>query len=374
MKHALILGTLAGQTDAIRLLKEMGWKVSACGRRREGPGPNVADGFHLVDILDVDGVCALVEREGVDIVYSVGSDIAMPTVAAVSERLNLPLFHSLETTETLHRKVLLRTFLNRNDISPVQFCRARVEADLEAFSAYPAILKPTDSQGQRGITVVGSLDEARAALPRALAESKSGEAILEEFIDGPEVSVHVFVVDGRVAFYLPSDRITRDAPALGVATGHAIPATCLDDVTGPQVADVVQRFVAALGVRNGPLYFQMMLSPEKGPRIIEVAPRLDGCFMWRQIELHTGFNIMKACFERLAGQRWTPPAAWDEKVSHTLRFHFQKTGEPFAAAIHRPAEGDDVVYQEFHYREGDPVRATNGRMEKVGFYIVKARV
>ena len=371
-RRALILGTLAGQVDAIEVLRAAGWSVYTCGHRREGPGVEAADEFFLVDILDVEAVAALADRLGVDIVYSVGSDIAMPTVARVSERLGLPMFHSVEITDTLQRKDLLRDALDRAGLSPVQHRTLASTADLEGFSTFPAIVKPSDSQGQRGITVVETLDEARSVVETALGFSNSGTAIIEEWLDGPEISVHVFVVDGVVRFFLPSDRYVWKGELIGVASGHAMPAHALDDATRPALERLVQDFATSLGIETGPLYFQLILT-ENGPRIVEVASRLDGCHLWRLTEQHTGFNLMAACFSVLAGEPWVDPEPWDDRITDELHFYLGPPNRPFHLADYLPPADTVVTYQEPQVDEGDLPRDANGVVSRLGYYMTTDR-
>lgn len=369
-RSALILGALPGQADAMHRLRAAGWRVYACGHVREGAGVEAADEFFVVDILDPAGVAALAKELAVDVVYSVGSDIAMPTVAAVSEQLGLPLFHSPAVTETLHRKDLLRSFLTTNGLSPVPHQVVRTADDLTGFVAYPAIVKPVDNQGQRGITVVEDHDGAVAALPAALASSRNGAAVIEQLLDGPEFSVHVFVVDGVAHLLLASDRHVWDGPLTGIPSSHTMPSRELDDVTTAQVKGLIDAFVAALGVTNGPLYFQMILTGD-GPRIIEVAPRLDGCHLWRLIEVHTGFDLMQTVFDVLSGGEWPGDPALPADVHHTLRFHLTDPKIPFEPADHSFADLGEVVFEEFHTEPGELARDVNGAVARLGYAITR---
>lgn len=369
-RSALILGALPGQADAMHRLRSAGWKVFACGHRREGAGVEAADDFFVVDILDVDGVAELAERLGVDVVYSVGSDIAMPTVAAVSERLGLPLFHSSEITQILHRKDLLRTFLAEQDLSPVAHRIVLSAADLDGFTTFPAIVKPVDSQGQRGITIVEDRAAAEAALPAAIEASHSGRAVIEEFLVGPEITVHVFVVDGEARILPASDRIVWEGPLTGIPSAHVMPARTLDDTSTAQMDDLIRRFVAALGARNGPLYFQLILTAA-GPRIVEVAPRLDGCHLWRLLEVHTGFDILSACFTQMLGDPWPGDPDVPTGVSHTLRFHLTDPRIPFDPAAHSFADLGEVVFEEFHVEPGELARDVNGHVARLGYAITE---
>lgn len=369
-RSALILGALPGQADAMHRLRAAGWTVYACGHVADGPGVDAADEFFVVDILDVDGVAALCTQLAVDVVYSVGSDIAMPTVAAVSERLGLPLFHSSRITETLHRKDLLRGFLAEAGLSPVTYRVIRDDSELAGFETYPAIVKPVDSQGQRGITIVADEEQARAALPAAWAASRNGAAVVEELLVGPEVSVHVFVVDGRIELFLPSDRHVWDGPLTGIPSAHVMPSRVLTEDDAAEVRRLAERFIDALGVRTGPLYFQLIVT-ETGPRIIEVAPRLDGCHLWRLIEVHTGFDLLTTCFTMLAGDPWPGVPAGGGDHQHTLRFHLTDPAVPFEPEAWDLGRFGEVVFEEFHVPPGAMARDTNGHIARLGYGITK---
>lgn len=369
-RSALILGTLPGQADAMHRLRAGGWTVYACGHRREGMGVEVADEFFLADIVDADEITDLAARLHVDVVYSVGSDIAMPTIAQVNERLGLPGFHDVETTEILHRKDRLRRFLEENDLSPVRHRRLTTATDLEGFRAYPAIVKPTDSQGQRGITIVASPGEAVAALPAAVAASRTNTAIIEELLEGPEVSIHVVVVDGSVELFLPSDRHVWDGPLVGIPSAHTMPSRFLRGPDARLAEELVDRVVGALGVDDGPLYFQMILTAG-GPRIVEIAPRLDGCHLWRLIEIHTGFDLLTALFRLLCGHPWVGPEDWDDGVPHTLRFHLGDPRRAFLPSEYSSEAFGEVEFEEFHVRSGERPRDTNGVVARLGYAIVR---
>lgn len=350
-------------------LRARGYRVLACGHQPDGPGVDNADQFFQVDILDVDAVEGLARSEGVEFVYSVGSDMAMPTVAAVSQRLGLPYFHDLDTTELLHRKVQLRSFLNAHELSRVEFRVVRTADDVVDFPTYPAIVKPSDSQGQRGISIVNDELEALAAVGDALACSRSGEAVIEELLGGPEVSVHVFVVDGEVRFLLPSDRFVWEGPLTGIPSGHGLPSHFLSPTSSVETSRLIHDVVEALGIRTGPLYFQLKLT-ESGPRIIEIAPRLDGCHLWRLVRLHTGFDILDRCFGMLAGEPWVDVEPFDDDVDHVLWFYLSAPDVPFDPNQWSLAEGR-LVYEEFQLDPGELPRDINGVIARVGYGIVE---
>lgn len=372
-KRALILGGLAGQLDAVSSLQSLGWEVHACGHDREGPVVTRAAGFHIVDIRNVDDVTELAKNLDVQFLYTVGSDIAMPTVSQVSERLGLPHFLDSNRTQILRDKGALRSFLDRHGLSPVAFRVITCVQDLEFRFAYPAMLKPVDSQGQRGIKIVTNRDEAAAALPAALAASQSGSAILEEYLDGPEISVHIFMSDGRIVFYEPSDRHVWDGPLPGVAQGHTIPSKWVSaHGVELELRGMVEAFVAALEVQNGPLYFQLKLT-SRGPRIIEVAPRLDGCHLWRLIKSRYGIDLLKCCWASLMGFELPSLSRIVTGREATLWFHLVPAGRPVEVPALAADAEEGLVFEEFHLDSSGKPRDTNGTISRAGYRITVAR-
>jgi biotin carboxylase len=134
----------------------------------------------------------------------------------------------------------------------------------------PAVVKAPDRQGQKGLTLVQSEAELPDAIARAVEESRSGAAIVEELVSGPEVTVNAFSLRGEFHPLTVTDRLTAESPAFGVALAHVWPSEA-----GGKAAEVAESAVAALGIENGPTYTQLRIGPE-GPQVIEVAARLGG--------------------------------------------------------------------------------------------------
>jgi biotin carboxylase len=134
----------------------------------------------------------------------------------------------------------------------------------------PSVVKAPDRQGQKGLTLVRSEEELPRAIARAIEESRSGVALVEEVVDGPEVTVNAFSLRGEFHPLTVTDRLTAEPPAFGVALAHVWPSE-----VGGEAAGVAEAAVRALGIENGPSYTQLRIGPN-GPQVIEVAARLGG--------------------------------------------------------------------------------------------------
>lgn len=366
LKKAIVLGVGNAQVDLIRHLKSDGWWVIGCSYRREGRGLEDVDQFALLNIMDMEGIERLARSEKVDLVYSIGSDLAMPTVARVSFRLGLPCLVPAETAGMLHNKLLLRGFLAEHAISPIRHKRVCEQGDLDDWTIFPAIIKPVDNQGQRGVFLAASLEEARGGLENSLKFSRSKALIIEEFLEGPEVSVNTFVVNGETIFNEMSDRLVVEGYAGGIPRGHIYPSVhCPADVRS-EVQTLTALCNHALGIQNGPVYYQAILTCN-GPRIVEVTPRLDGCHIWRLIKTVGGVDLLEASIDCLLGNSRPDLPCGEELPTRYLGFYYSLPYQEFRRTDH-PAAGD-VDHLEYYYDNGETVRPINGYLEKVGYYI-----
>lgn len=367
MKRILILGAGNAQIDAIEYCKFRGFKVCGCSYSKEDKGIPLLDYFEQVDIKDINKVAALAEKFKADVIYSVGSDLAMPTVMKVSEQMNLPHFISYETAQICHAKHLMRNALGENfsGNAPFVVCDSLEEA--LTFQNFPAMMKPVDSQGQRGCFRIDSKKEIETYFDISLAYSVEGKVIIETFVDGPEISVNAYMQDGELKFALVSDRIVFDEYPGGIIKEHLVPSSFADEEAKAETIDLVKRVAKKLGINNGPCYYQIKLNSENHPILLEVTPRLDGCHMWNLIKHYCGVDLLEASFQHLLENKkvMTDPIIFP-KTEYKLTFNCKKTGAYFDREEY-DCSGAEYVF--WYYETGEVVRKLNGFMEKGGYQI-----
>lgn len=368
-RKVLILGASNAQIDAIEYCKARGMEVCGCSYTTVDNGIPLLDHFGQVDIKDTDGVLALARKLDVDVIYSIGSDIAMPTVMKVSKIMGLPHFISQETADICHAKHRMREALGKDFVGNAAYvvCGSLEEA-LE-FKEFPGMMKPVDSQGQRGCFRVDNREDIAANFAVALDYSREGKVIIETFIDGPEVSVNAYMQDGNLRFALISDRIVFDEFPGGIIKEHRVPSTFADDRAKEEIIDLVKRMTKKLGIDNGPCYFQIKLNKENHPVILEVTPRLDGCHMWNLIKHYCGVDLLDASFTHLLENKpvLTEPVVFPN-TEYKLSFTCKETGATFDRSEYDVADAQTVFW---YYQTGDRVRKVNGFMEKGGYVIRK---
>ena len=234
---------------------------------------------------------------------TVSADRAVPVVAAVTERLGLPTIG----TDVAHRmthKIAMRRTLAEEGVPQPPFAAVRSLAEGRAALetvGLPAVLKPVDSGGQRGLFRIETAGDLESHLHSALAESPGREAILEGFVEGTEMNGIVVVRNGDARMVTLSDRLRPDGVGFGVGWIHLYPASIHSDQLG-LAERVAERSVAALGLRDGIAFPQLIASPDGGVSVVEVAARIPGGQMADLVRHAVGVDLVELALRFALGE------------------------------------------------------------------------
>ena len=266
-RRLLVLGAGPAQLGLLEAARARGdLDVIAVDRDPQAVGFALADERAVLSSEDEEAVDRLARAREVDGLVSPGSDWPVGIAARVAERIGLP--HPIDgrTGSVATSKARQRDAFTAAGVPhPRAFDPRRRELP------FPVVVKAADRQGQRGLALVERRDELGAAVAAALAESRGGGVLVEEHVEGPEVTVNAVSADGRFVPLTVTDRLTAPPPAFGVALAHVWPSAHQQEAA----AEVARAAVAAVGIRDGPSYTQLRLGPD-GPVVMEVAARLGG--------------------------------------------------------------------------------------------------
>ena len=360
----LILGVGNYQIDAIQYCKDAGYRVISCSCRDDDPGMPLIDGFRLIDLRDAEGITDFARDEHAILVYSIGSDIAVPSIAQASEALGLPHYISTETARICQNKGLMRKALAQTQWSLPFVVTDSLDVARE-FQAFPAMMKPVDSQGQRGCYRVDSTEDIERHFADSAGFSSTGDVIIERFVDGPEISVNAFLRGGNLEFFMPSDRYSFSEYPGGIIKEHGLPCRALTENALAKVEQLVKDVTKCIGLSDGPAYFQIKLDGEN-PHVLEVTPRLDGCNMWRFIKMYCGYDLLAASLDTLLGTPSQQPEPAPREGDWRLTFMSSKPDVPFDRSAY---DIEGAEYVQWYYETGDIVARSNGYMEKGGYRI-----
>ncbi|KOG28571.1 hypothetical protein ADK37_39605 [Streptomyces resistomycificus] len=175
---------------------------------------------------------------------------------------------------------------------------ARVRDPEEVYGlglAHPWVVKPLDDGGSNGVRLCRDPDEAADHVRLLLKDThnergqrKIPAALVEEYVDGPEVSVELLVRGGEVRVLAVTAKQLGELPYF-CETGHQVPAA-LGSGLDERCAEVAARSLAAVGFDFGAAHVELRLAAD-GPRLIEINCRPAGDRITRLVALSTGVDL-----------------------------------------------------------------------------------
>lgn len=380
MKTVLFVGAGRHQRRAILRAQELGLRVVAVDRNPDAPGLAAADVAEAVDFTDAEAVTEVGRRHGVEGVLTVSADRAVPVVAAVAEALGLPGIGS-ETAHLMTNKIAMRRTFADAGVPQPRFAAARdlqsARVALDAVGV-PAVLKPADSGGQRGIFYVESQDELDGHLHVALDESPTNEAIVEGFHDGLELNGIVIAREGEAFPLTLSDRLRPPGIGFGVGWIHVYPASIYADVL-EEAERVAVHAVKAVGLRDGIAFPQLIVSDDGSVRVVEVAARIPGGQMADLVRHAVGVDLVEVALRQALGKPVSDELALPQfKQPLAIRFLTAQPGPlPTGRVVSvgslepvRAAEG--VVQADTYLQVGETIRPVRLDGDRRGYVIATA--
>jgi len=284
MKEKLIiLGAGVMQGPAIKIAKELGFFTIALDGSSKAPSVSMADQFEQIDLKDKESIETFArsiqgssERLGI---MTAGTDFSA-SVAWVAEKLSLPGI-PYEAALNASDKSRMRECFKKASLPSPDFFTITKNDTLDSISLpFPVVIKPVDNMGSRGCRRVDTIEEFPQAAKTAINFSRSGKAIVENFMDGPEFSVDAVVYHGEITICGLADRHIFFPPYF-IEMGHTMP-TAIDKEKQNAMLETFRAGVRSLGIAQGENIGAAkgdIKLTEKGPMIGEIAARLSGGYM-----------------------------------------------------------------------------------------------
>jgi biotin carboxylase len=380
VKTVLFVGAGRHQRRAIQRAKELGLRVAAVDRNPDALGLAEADITRVVDYADADAVLKALGRVKLDGVLTVSADSAVPVVAAIAERRGLPGI-GVETAHLMTHKVAMRRRLADAGVPQPRFAALRRLSERHRALdevGVPAVLKPADSGGQRGVFRVVSMDDVEAHLHEAISTSPTGEAILEEFVDGTEMNGIVIARSGEPTPLTLSDRLRPPGIGFGVGWIHVYPAT----VYGHQLEEserIAAYAVKALGLEDGIAFPQLIAMPDGRVAMVECAARIPGGQMADLVRHAVGVDLVEVQLRFALGEE-LPDELVRPRFEQPLAIRFL-TAEPGplpagrvvrVGSLEKVLAFPGVVQAETYLQVGETIRPVRLDGDRRGYVIAVA--
>jgi biotin carboxylase len=372
----LFVGAGRHQRRAILRARQLGLRVVAVDGNPDAAGLAHADVAEVADFADLGAVVDVARRHRVDGALTVAVDRAVPVVAAVAEELGLPGIGA-RTAHLMTHKVAMRRRLAEGGVPQPRFAAVRVRREAAPAAhtvGFPAVVKPADSSGGRGLFLLRSFDDLDRHLHAALSESPTGEAILESFTDGLELNGLVLVRGGEPQVLLLSDRLRPGGEGFGVGWIHSYPSRLFGDVL-EEAERVALRTVRTLGLRDG-IAFPQLIVHDGTVTLVEVAARVPGGQM-ADLAFHAlGIDLVEIALRQALGEEVPDDLAGPSHQTPTaVRFLTARPGPlPLGkvtkvGGLERVLRAEGVVQADVFLEEGEVIRPVRLAADRRGYVI-----
>ena len=280
MKKIMLLGGSAQQVVAIKTAKRLGLYTILCDYLSNNPGQYYADRYYSISTTDKKSVLNIAQDECIDYIIAYASDPAAPTATYVAEKMGLPT-NPYKAVKTLCNKDLFREFLSSHGFNTPKAkgftTKDEALADIASFTL-PIIIKPVDSSGSKGATVLHSLSDIEAAMDFAFSFSRGHRIIIEEFIEKKHaylIGGDIFVSGGKVIQWglMNCHRDSSVNPLVPV--GKSYPPL-LKEADLQSVKETLQKLVTGLGIQFGPMNVELIIDKNNRVFPIDIGPRSGG--------------------------------------------------------------------------------------------------
>lgn len=305
MKKLLILGAGIEQLPGIKQAKLMGLYVIAFDYNPQAPGFEYCDEHYVISTIDIDKAVEKASELLPDGVITLASDMPMRTVAAIGEKLGLRTIDS-QTAIRATDKGIMRRALEEHGVPIPEYHTVNCESDFLCVAQKfidrdtRFICKPTDNAASRGVVLCDKTTNLENAYKYCKDSSRKGTIIVEEYMEGYEVSVETIAEDGIVHVIAITDKLTSGAPNF-VELGHSQPSMLSKEIQ-ETIVDIAVKANKAIGIENGPSHTEIIVT-KQGPKIVELGARLGGDNInTHLVPLSTGVSIVECVIRCALGE------------------------------------------------------------------------
>lgn len=370
MKKLLIIGASILQLPAIKRAKELGYYVGVIDYNPNAIGVPFADEYFNVSTVDAEGVARTAEGFAPDGIMTLATDMPMRSIAVACERLGLPGISYDTAIKSTDKGEMIKAFEECEVEHPWYFILTKSD-DIDMIIdklTFPCISKPTDNSGSRGVMLIHNKEELTEAVTYSSSNGRSGGVIVEEFLQGKEVSVEVITVDEIPHILNVTDKLTTGAPHF-VEMGHTQPSR-IDEDNLCKIRDLACRAVKAVGIKNGPAHVEIMLTAN-GPKMIELGARMGGdCITTHLVPLSTGIDMIDATIRIACGEK--PDI--DKKYCKGSAIRYFNVPNGVIQSIDGCDEArsiDGIIEISFTKEIGETVGNIGSSVDRVGFVIAQ---
>ena len=374
MKKIMLLGGSEQQIIAIKTAKRLGYYTVLCDYLPDNPGQYYADKFYEVSTTDKTAVLEVAKNEKIDGIVAYATDPAAPTAAFVAEKLGLAT-NPYNSVDILCNKDKFRKFLKDNGFnSPKAYCfetASEAKDKVEEFD-FPIIVKPVDSSGSKGVSVLHDSNEFDKAIEFALSYSRCKKVVVESFIEKKSsymVGGDIFVINGKVEIWGLMNSLRDSMVNPLVPVGESYPSI-ISDLDSEKVKSTLQSLVDKLEMRNGAMNIELIIDKNDQVWLIDIGPRNGGNMIPDLLGYIFNVDIVEMTLKCAMGEDISFKTEESECFYATFNLHTNKNG--LFKGVEFSEELEKYIFKKCIYKkEGDFVEYYDNSTKIIGIIFLK---
>lgn len=370
MKKLLVIGAGFLQNFVIKKAKSLGYVTLAVDANPDAVGFSCADRHAVINIVDEQACLEYARKEKVDGVLTAATDYGVLTAAYICREMGL---HGLdyEVAKTIKNKYKIRKCFYENRVDDTaQAYEINAETDLDDLAnklVYPVMVKPCDGSGSRGASRVDDKGTLRNACFDAINSSITHRAVIETFVFGREYGAESLVVNGEAHVLAIMKKVMTEPPYYA-ELGHAIPSELPIEVE-ERAKECVRKAIHALGVNNGSVNMDMIITEKGKIHIVDVGARMGGNLIGSHIiPLGTGIDYMANMIRVAVGDEVDLSPAF-EKQPVATRLLALTPGEVESLPDFEQLEHEYKAQIEHHLALGDVITPYRTNLDGCGYVV-----
>ena len=207
---------------------------------------------------------------------------------------NLPCYGTKEQFDVFTSKDKYKALCRQYNVPTIK--EYSIDSDNISF---PVLVKPVDGSGSRGITICHNREELNDAYQKAIDSSKQKKALIEQYIEGREVTVFWLFVDGQYYLTAIGNRHVKhnqDGNIIPLPVGYTFPSVVLPKYQ-KEVEENAKRMFASVGVKDGMMFMQCKVK-DGSCLVYDIGYRLSGSIEYKILERVYGVDPLEMliCF------------------------------------------------------------------------------
>lgn len=294
-KKLAVLGGIRLSNEIVEAAKAMGVHTTVIDYNplESSPAKQIADEHALISVSDTKSVAKYLKDNHIDGVLTGYTDSILGFYADICQQAGLPCYGTREQFGVFTDKKKWKALCRKYNVPTAKEYTTDILELPEKDIHFPLFIKPADSSGARGTSVAHNLDELKMCVEYAAQYSRTHDVVIEDYLDGPEITVFWLFINGRRYVSLVGNRLVKhNQPGyIPLPAGYTFPSSALPDYL-EQVAPNMDTMLASQNIENGMMFLQC--SVVNGiPYVYDIGYRLTGSLENRILSANAGYDPMK---------------------------------------------------------------------------------